>query len=235
MALRQPSAGPARPGAPASEADSLRHLGFDLHDGPLQELAAVGAGLYLLQLDLADPTEALPPSEAVERVDALRKALGDALGALRDLAAAAADGPLLAGPFSVTLERAALQSGGGCSVELDVDSAVDLLPIRDEERLALIHIVQSAVTNAVHHSGGSTVSVAARPTVRGLLVEVADDGHGFSVRSALRRAGRDGRLGLLGMQERADDVGATLYVRSRAGNGTRVVAELEIPGNGDER
>jgi len=230
MALRQPSADAVLPDAATPDLERLRRLGLDLHDGPLQQLAAVAAGLYLLRLDLADPAEEPWLSDVVGRVDMMRDTLAAALDELRDLAETAAEAPRLACAFSAALRRAALQSRGSCALHLQIDPAVDELPISDGERLALVYIVQSAVTNAVVHSGGSTIRVEARPTEKGVAVKIADDGTGFDVRSALRRAGRDGRLGLLGMQERTDDIGATLSIRSGAGRGTSVVAELGVAG-----
>ena len=58
-------------------------------------------------------------------------------------------------------------------------------------------------------------------------VRVVDDGRGFDVVPAARNAVLDGHLGLMGMQERLDQVGGTLSIRSRCGEGTMV--ECRVP------
>jgi signal transduction histidine kinase len=57
----------------------------------------------------------------------------------------------------------------------------------------------------------------------GLRAEVRDDGAGFD---PLDRRSRARRMGLNGMRERAAAIGAELDIRSRPGEGTRVVLRL---------
>ncbi|MGB9846775.1 MAG: ATP-binding protein, partial [Desulfotomaculales bacterium] len=59
-----------------------------------------------------------------------------------------------------------------------------------------------------------------------LRVTLLDDGRGFS-REEEVRAVKDGRVGLLGMKERAQLLSGTLRVRSVPGRGTRL--SLSIP------
>jgi len=54
------------------------------------------------------------------------------------------------------------------------------------------------------------------------VVEIADDGSGFDPGLV-----GDGHLGLITMRERAEDLGGRLEVRTRQGNGTRVI--LRVP------
>jgi signal transduction histidine kinase len=54
-------------------------------------------------------------------------------------------------------------------------------------------------------------------------VSVSDDGRGFSVGTGLAA---DGHFGLVGMRERADEIGGSLDIRSTPGKGTTVVIEV---------
>ena len=58
----------------------------------------------------------------------------------------------------------------------------------------------------------------------GLIVE--DDGRGFDVEAAAERGGRERRLGLAGMRERAALVGGTVTVESAPGSGTTLFVRL---------
>jgi signal transduction histidine kinase len=57
---------------------------------------------------------------------------------------------------------------------------------------------------------------------------VTDDGCGFQPPQNLDELPESGKLGLIGMRERAQLVGGTLQLHSRPGAGTRI--ELEVPG-----
>lgn len=55
-------------------------------------------------------------------------------------------------------------------------------------------------------------------------LSVADDGSGFA--SAESQSAREGRLGLLGMRERAELLGAEFDIESSLGTGTTVAVRL---------
>lgn len=83
-----------------------------------------------------------------------------------------------------------------------------------------------AIGNALRHSGASSLQVDL-DYMNGFRIVVRDDGKGIP--EDVLHAGRDGHFGLLGMQKRADRIGASLRVYNRAGAGTEV--RLEIPGH----
>ena len=59
----------------------------------------------------------------------------------------------------------------------------------------------------------------------GITIRVSDDGKGFPKRAA----DRDQRLGLLGLRERAAQLGGDVTVRSRRDRGTAVTARVPLP------
>jgi two-component system, NarL family, sensor histidine kinase UhpB len=90
----------------------------------------------------------------------------------------------------------------------------------DEAELAIYRIAQEALTNAVRHSGATTVSLRLQSNEIELVLQVVDDG------DALPEAGADGP-GLRGMRERALLIGGLLNVGANPGRGLRV--ELTVP------
>jgi ligand-binding sensor domain-containing protein/two-component sensor histidine kinase len=83
----------------------------------------------------------------------------------------------------------------------------------------LLRIATEAISNSVKHSGARTIEVALETKPDGLLLSVSDDGSGFSQENGYTRAGH---YGLIGMRERAAQIGADLDVESEPGRGTRV-------------
>ncbi len=89
----------------------------------------------------------------------------------------------------------------------------------------LLMIMQEAVGNALKHGGAAHVEVE---TVFGddkITMSVKDDGCGFD---AAHFAGDPSRLGLVSMRLRAEQLNGTLRVVSAPGEGTKIVAEIPI-------
>ena len=101
-----------------------------------------------------------------------------------------------------------------------------------DERLAsdaettLYRIAQEALTNVAKHSRAKRVDVILERQADSVLLIVEDDGVGFDP-DAEGSAG--GGFGLLGMQERAVLVGATVEIESTAGKGTTVFLRMATP------
>lgn len=93
-----------------------------------------------------------------------------------------------------------------------------------EAETALYRIVQEALTNVARHAGAGVVSVLLSRQERCVVAVIEDNGAGFDTEAALD----SGRLGLLGMRERASLAGGVLVVESSPGSGTTVVARLPL-------
>jgi len=87
----------------------------------------------------------------------------------------------------------------------------------------LYRIAQEALTNCAKHSGASNVDIILERRPDHVLLIVEDDGAGFDM-AAVRSASEG--FGLLGMQERAALVGATLEIESAVGKGTTVLLRM---------
>lgn len=70
-------------------------------------------------------------------------------------------------------------------------------------------------------------------------MRIVDDGRGFDVAVRIRERASEGHYGLMGLQERAELIGAQLDLVAAPGKGTAVVVRLALPartpGQGDER
>jgi len=93
--------------------------------------------------------------------------------------------------------------------------------IRDE----VYGIGRELLLNAFRHSRASHIEVELEYAPKGFRMVVRDDGCGIDPQ--VLRAGRDGHRGLPSMRKRAEKIGATLRIWSRAAAGTE--ASLSIP------
>ena len=89
-----------------------------------------------------------------------------------------------------------------------------------------MRIVQESLSNIREHSQAREVRVVVSGERDRLIAEIVDDGCGFDVAATLLDAGRRGRLGLVGVSERARLLGGTCEIHSEPGGPTRVAVEL---------
>jgi ligand-binding sensor domain-containing protein/signal transduction histidine kinase len=102
-------------------------------------------------------------------------------------------------------------------LKLKLERVAHKLPAEVEYNL--LRIASEAVSNSVKHSGARNIEVALESTPEALLLKVHDDGSGLGKDGA---ALRPGHYGIIGMKERATQIGAHLALKSEPGQGTTV-------------
>jgi two-component system sensor histidine kinase DegS len=90
-----------------------------------------------------------------------------------------------------------------------------------EAEIAIYRIVQEAINNVARHSGAGSVRLSLLWTEDRITVVCEDDGCGFDT-AAAEASRADGSVGLLGMHERAEMIGADLSIETAVNQGTRV-------------
>jgi PAS domain S-box-containing protein len=99
-----------------------------------------------------------------------------------------------------------------------------------EIETACFRVVQEALTNVVRHAKARQVTIELKQEEKELQLTVSDDGIGFDVKSAQKRALLGESFGLLGMQERVALVGGTIEIESMLSRGTKVIAFFPLNG-----
>jgi signal transduction histidine kinase len=199
----------------------LMRLGFDLHDGPLQELVALAEELRTASMQIA----AVVPDEYRQRVCGRFNDVHARLGALdeslREIAHSIRSTTAVARPVAdaIDAELRALQNAAGIEGDLHVQG--ELSSLSDSQKIVLFRVVQEALSNVRKHSGASKVSVSLRSTRTFVRLVVTDDGDGFDP----RRLDRE-RLGLAGISERVRLLGGAVEIETSPGSGTTVRATL---------
>jgi signal transduction histidine kinase len=205
----------------------LARIGFDLHDGPMQEIAALAADLRLFRSQLAPLLAESEHSPVVlGRVDDLEARLVSVDVELRELAISLQSPAALRIPVveAIRLEIDRFRARSGIEAQFSTSGDFDALTA--SQRTALARIAQEALSNVQEHSGARSVKVQVTASRTRLGLEVVDDGQGFDVQQRLLDAARAGRLGLVGMGERVRLLGGRFELESRPGGPTRVRASL---------
>jgi len=113
-------------------------------------------------------------------------------------------------------------------IEACVEVDGTLPKLSEEGQLLVFRIAQEALRNIGKHSGATEATLSLRVRDDQLEMRVADNGHGFTLPKAVGDLAATGKLGLLGMHERARLLGGTLDIRSERHRGTTVVVELPV-------
>ncbi len=92
-----------------------------------------------------------------------------------------------------------------------------------ETEYQLLRIAQEALNNVVKHAGARRLEVQLEQSSRQISLSIKDDGAGFDANQQ-----RYGHFGIVGMLERAKEIGAILSIDSSPGQGTEVRVEQLI-------
>lgn len=185
-------------------------LSRDLHDTVAQDLAAVK--LRLSRWEPGNPD-----------LDPLRADLDSALAQVRALATGLRPPSLDKIGFPEALRELCQKTR--LRTDLAVVDAIPLgagVPIPEETALHLYRIAQEALSNAIRHSVGKTIRVSLDWPPGQLVLEVSDDGLPAPTPAP------EGGLGLVGMQERAALIRATLRRDAVLGVGTTIRVEVPL-------
>ncbi len=180
-------------------------LARDLHDAVTQKLFSIRAharaAAVLAARDPVDPARVRAEIEVIGALGA------EAHAELRAVIDGLAPPDLEAGALAESLRRYAVLAGRAHGIPVTFSAGG--LPVLDTRvEAALYRVAQEALHNALRHSGASGVRVTLSKTARRVILEVADDGHGFVPEAP------SGGLGLASMRERASAAGGAVTIRS---------------------
>jgi signal transduction histidine kinase len=199
----------------------LMRLGYDLHDGPLQEIVALAEELRTAATQISS----VVPTDYKQRVNGRFNDVHARLGALdeslREFAHSIRSTTAVARPVAdaVQCELRSLENATDIETRLEVDG--ELSDLSDSQKIVLFRVVQEALSNVRKHSDAASVSVVLRSKRTFVEVSVTDNGRGFDP----RELGTD-RLGLSGISERVRLLGGAVEIETSPGVGTTVLATL---------
>lgn len=199
------------------ESDVRAQVARDLHDGPVQQVAAAGLHLSYLRR-VFDRAPAMAPEVIDDLDDQLARVMRLLRTTLYELRPLGLQEHGLVWVVEQYAEK--LRGMDGPDVRLEVRSQPRRLPPTNEAAGFLI--VQEAIMNARKHAAATVVLVSFSEEEARLRIDVVDDGRGFDLAATEARYSAASSLGLLSMRERAELVGGSMNIASTPGAGTTV-------------
>jgi len=161
------------------------------------------------------------PEELAAHCSVLCDTLEETLVKVRDVSAILNPRQLASLGLEASLRAHLLKTLANTSVNWSLECHQRLTGIPEETAVAVFRITQEAVTNILRHAKAKNLLVSLRRLPQGLTLLISDDGAGFAPSTD---PGREGQRGMAGMSERIEQLGGTLAVISKPGNGTRIEA-----------
>jgi signal transduction histidine kinase len=214
----------------AAEAHAIREgeksrIARELHD----ELAQALTALKMDTIWLRDNAPA-QPDKAVAKLAEMVSMLDTTVAATRRIAAdlrpLLLDDLGLAPAIEWLAHTFTQRTGVPCEVSVD-----DELELEEPYATAVFRIVQESLANVGKHAQASEAAVVIARTGQSVVLEVRDNGQGFST-AAPRKPHS---LGLMGLRERAQLLKGAVAIDSRPGKGTRIQVRIPVQESGASR
>jgi len=193
--------------------EEKQKIARELHD-------ELGSSLTAARMDLAWVAQRLadnpPLAQRVMRAsEAVRTTLDIGRRIIHDLRP-----PLLDDlGLPAAIEAHVSEFGRHAGVVVDIDVPEHLLTLDEGCPIALFRIMQEAFTNVLRHAKAGRVQVSLKREGRDVVLEIQDDGIGMAAEAMAKPMSH----GLIGMKERAAQIGGTLSIERGAGNRGTVV------------
>lgn len=218
---------PADPDAAAvrgAVADERARIARDLHDSVDKSLHGIALAAASLAASVAAPDRPADPGGVQSRLRELASLARYAISETRCVIYDLRDETLSA-PLGDVLRNLAVQwsAGSGVPVTLAVPPGTDAA---SDSRREIIAILREALRNVQAHAHATRVRVSLRQVRDRLLLTVSDNGRGFCLPPGSQGLQAAAHYGLIGMGERARQLGGTLVIRTRPGHGTRIAAQV---------
>lgn len=110
------------------------------------------------------------------------------------------------------------------SIQEDIKNNPRFLVFSKEKSLNIYRIVQEILANAIKHAQAEAISVLIRSfDTENFRIIVSDDGKGFDLKTALKKKKH---FGLKNIYTRAENMNATVTIKSEEGDGTQVTVTI---------
>jgi signal transduction histidine kinase len=201
----------------AATLEERNRMARDIHDTLAQGFTGV-----IIQLDTS--VEALrdeEPEAAAKHIGRARELARESLTEARRSVHALRTQALERAQLPDALKAIITNTTAGTSLQSDFQLEGEPRKLKHAVEENLLRIGQEALTNTLKHACATTFQARLSFDSDAVLLELRDNGKGFVVDNV-----NGGGIGLIGMKERAEQIGATLAVTSEPGAGTTIIAVL---------
>jgi len=203
--------------------EERRRIARDLHDGTVQNLAAIKMDLTRV-MQIAFPLDVRARTALAESISICDQVIKELRTLSYLLHPPLIDEMGLVAALKWYLGGFVQRSG----IQVDLHVAQELGRLPSDVEVALFRVVQESLTNIHRHSGGHSAVLRVTKVEGQVVLQIQDDGHGMTKSSADEpHLVQSSGVGILGMRQRLKQLGGRLEIESDA-NGTAITARAPI-------
>jgi signal transduction histidine kinase len=211
--------------------EERQRLAREIHDTLAQGFSSI-----VMHLEAAD--QALPPTAPAEtsrqHLDRARQVARDSLTEARRLVWALRPESLERESLDQALARVVLRWSEENGIPASTQVTGMRLPLVPAIQVALLRCAQEGLSNIRKHARASQVTLTLSYLDDAIILDVQDDGGGFSLEDQSAGGPDAGGFGLIGMRERVEALGGSLTLESEPGEGATLVVQLPLALQGPE-
>jgi PAS domain S-box-containing protein len=196
----------------------------EIHDELGQTLTAAKIDLTMIEQELAG--ESVRPAALLSEIGGIKNLLDSTIKHTKSLVSSLR--PTLLDDLGLlpALEWQVEEFRRRTRLACDFQCNVDYIDLDNDGAIALYRIFQEAFTNIARHAQARNVRAKIQKNKEGLVIEIADDGLGFSQPEGQKPQ----TFGLLGIRERALVLGGQVQIVGVKDEGTHIKIQIPLAG-----
>jgi signal transduction histidine kinase len=204
-----------------SQEEERKRVARELHDETAQALVVLGRRIEMAEEIAKEP-------ELVAELDSLRDLVDDTLHGVRRFTSDLRPPLLEELGLPRTLELLGYRTERDEAFRVNLSIVGQPRQLLPELELGLYRLAQEGLSNVRRHAQAAQVDVRLIYDPESVILEIDDDGVGFDASASTSELVRTGRLGLMGIHERARLFGGHATIESEPGKGTKVRVVIPI-------
>jgi signal transduction histidine kinase len=200
--------------------EERKSIAREIHD-------ELGQVLTALKIDLSLFTklfESTPPRLTViqEEIEVMKKLVDKSLDTVNKIVQELRPSTLKQLGLINEIKSQANMLSSKSNIAIDVYSEVLTIKLSLEKKIEIYRIMQEALTNVLRHAKASHVAIYIKEDFTKYIFEVSDNGVGIKEKDLLSQTS----FGIMGMKERAIEIGANLHIKKLA-QGTGIFLHIK--------
>ena len=206
-----------------AQEDERQRIARELHDETIQDLVVLSR-----QLDELVTSAKGLPEEDKSLLESLWQQTNNIMNGVRRLSQDLRPPTLDRLGLVPALEWLASNVSQGSGIEIEVKTRGNARRFSAEVELLLFRIVQEALSNVWKHSKATSAEVMVDFDDKNTRITIKDNGQGFDLPTSVGDLPGAGKLGLAGIQERANLLRGSVKIASEPGKGTKIGIEVPV-------
>jgi signal transduction histidine kinase len=205
-----------------AQEDERKRLAQEIHDDPIQRLAVIASDMQLLSKNRFNDDLPGMLNKIENTKDMIVSVSQDLRRISLDLRPPILDDFGLIPAIKWLLDNFKLET----TVDTQIEVSGNSFSLSKKVSVNIFRIVQESLNNIKRHSKATSVKILVQFSDKAIKVSIQDNGTGFALPKTVSEFTTQGKLGIAGMQQRAQFINGNFVCLSEADKGTLISIEV---------